>query len=409
MRWRQAIERRLPLVIVSLERMFRQLESWGQDPEDRRFGDLSDLVIQNLKWVLEESFEWEARHRVGCGSYERSEDRKDYRNGYRVRDILSRFGRLKDVRIPRLRFSGFVPCLLEPGRLALREVEELIAKCLLCGASRREVIEMLALVFGYPPSGSIIARVQKQLDVAAREFKTRPLTKRYRYLFLDGIAVTIKEAMSSKACTVPVAVGIDEAGTKEVIGYMRAPKESAVWWRRLLADLVERGLCYNELSLVTSDDSGAIAAAIEDVLGDVPHQLCWTHRMARVSEKLEEMDRAEGLAGLRQVYLAKSRPAAIRAFKAWKGRWEAKYPRLVARTQDDLGKLLAFFSCPKPHWKYIRTNSPIERLMRDIRARTYGWAGFASKDSCERLLYGLFYQRNNDWKDNPKLEFTHRI
>ena len=45
--------------------------------------------------------------------------------------------------------------------------------------------------------------------------------------------------------------------------------------------------------------------------------------------------------------------------------------------------------------------------MKDIRARTYGWAGFANKDSCERLLYGLFYQRNNDWEENPKLEFTH--
>jgi len=84
-----------------------------------------------------------------------------------------------------------------------------------------------------------------------------------------------------------------------------------------------------------------------------------------------------------------------------------KYPRLVTQTQDDLGKLLAFFSCPRSHWTYIRTNSPIERLMRDIRARTYGWAGFANKESCDRLLYGLFYQRNNDWRDNPKLEFTH--
>jgi transposase-like protein len=408
MRWRCAKERRLPVTIVSLERMFRQLESWGQDPEDRRFGDLSDLVIQNLKWMIEESFEWEARHRIGCSSYERSEDRKDYRNGYRLRDILSRFGRLKDVRIPRLRFSGFVPCLLEPGRLALREVEELIAKCLLCGASRREVMEMLALVLGYPPSGSIIARVQKQLDVAAHEFRMRPLAKRYRYLFLDGIVVTIKEGMSGKAWTVLVAVGIDEAGIKEVIGYMRAPKESAVWWRRLLAELVERGLSYDELSLAISDDCGAIAAAIEDVFGDAPHQLCWTHRMVRVGEKFEEVDRADGVAGLSQVYLAHSRPAAIRAFKAWKARWETKYPRLVAQTGDDLGKLLAFYSCPRSHWMYVRTNSPIERLMRDIRARTYGWAGFANKESCDRLLYGLFDQRNGDWKDDPKLDFTHQ-
>ena len=141
--------------------MFRQLEDWGQDTEDSRFGDLSKLVTQNLKWVLEESFEWEARHKTGCSLYARSDSRDDYRNGYRTRDILTRFGRLKDVKVPRLRHSGFVPSILAPGRLALPDVEELVAKCLLCGASRREVVEMLTLVLGYPPCGSILARVQR--------------------------------------------------------------------------------------------------------------------------------------------------------------------------------------------------------------------------------------------------------
>lgn len=395
------------MAILALERMFEQLEDWGQDSEDRRFGDLSDLVIENLKRVLEESFEWEARHRVGCWWHERSEDRKDYRNGYRTRDIQSRFGRLRDVVIPRLRYSGFVPSLLQPGRLALRDVEELIAKCLLCGASRREVMEMLTLTLGYPPSGSVIARVQKQLDASAWEFRTRRLTKRYRYLFLDGIVVTVKDGMSGKKWTVLVAVGIDEAGIKEVIGYMRVPRESAAYWQRFLAELVERGLLYDDLFLLVSDDSGAIASAVEEVFADVPHQLCWTHRMARVSEKFESNDRKEGVKGLRAVYLSRSRPAAIRAFREWKARWEAKYPRVVAMVQADLPKLLAFYSCPESHWKYIRTNNPIERLMRDIRHRSYGWAGFANKQSCDRLLFGLFYQRNTDWEDKPKLEFTH--
>ena len=112
--------------------------------------------------------------------------------------------------------------------------------------------------------------------------------------------------------------------------------------------------------------------------------------------------------GTRKVYLVDNRPGAIEAFKEWRRRRAQKYPGLSASIQEDLGKLLAFFSCPRPHWRYIRTNSPIERLMRDIRARTYGWAGFANKDSCERLLYGLFYRRNKDWEDKPKLEFTHR-
>lgn len=71
--------------------MFRQLESWDQDAEDRRFSDLSDLVIQNVKRELEDNFGWEARHGIGCGSYVPTELRSNYRNGYR--DILAQLAR----------------------------------------------------------------------------------------------------------------------------------------------------------------------------------------------------------------------------------------------------------------------------------------------------------------------------
>lgn len=394
--------------IIALEGMFRQLVDWGQDPEDSRFGDLSELVVQNLKWILEESFDWEARHRTGCSLYERNDARSDYRNGYRTRDILTRFGRLENVKVPRLRHSGFVPSLLAPGRLALPEVEELVAKCLLCGASQREVVEMLTLVLGYPPCGSILARVQKQLDRQAEEFRNRELTKPYKYLFLDGIRVSIKEGRFATDWIVLIAVGIDERGYKEVIGYQRSKTESAAACRRLLNHLVERGLDSRKLDLVISDDAAAIALAVEDVFGDeVAHQLCWAHRMARLADTAQKEERAECVEGLRAVYRAPNRQQALKACATWTSKWGRRYPRFAAELEKDLGKLLAFFACPKSHWRYVRTNNPIERLNEDIRSRSYGWAGFQNRQSCYRLLYGLFWQRNNDWKEVPKLDFTH--
>jgi len=396
------------LAIVSLERMFKQLEDWGQDPEDSRFGDLSELVVQNLKWVLEESFEYEARHRTGCSLYERTDGRSDYRNGYRTRDILTRFGRLEDVKVPRLRHSGFVPSILAPGRLALPDVEELTAKCLLSGASRREVTEMLTLLLGYPPCGSLLARVQSQLDRNAVEFRNRELTKTYKYLFIDGICLKIKDGRLAKEWMVMIAVGIDHEGYKEVIGYTRSKTESAAACRRLLNNLVERGLDYRKLDTVVSDDSPAIALAVDDVFGDdVDHQLCWVHRMARLADVVNKDDHRQCVGDLRQVYQAPNRKRALDAYRAWLSRWAKSYPSFARELEKDMGKLLTFFSCPESHWSYVRTNNPIERLNEDIRSRSYGWAGFQNMDSCHRLLYGLFWQRNNDWKETPKLDFTH--
>jgi len=394
--------------IVSLEKMFVQLEDWGQDPEDSRYGDLSELVTSNLKWALEESFEYEVRHKTGCSLYARSDGRADYRNGYRTRDILTRFGRLNDVKVPRLRYSGFVPSILAPGRLALPDVEELTAKCLLCGASRREVREMLTLILGYPPCGSLLARVQCQVDRQADEFRNRELTKTYKYLFVDGISVKIKDGRLAKDSMVMIAVGIDADGYKEIIGYTRSKTESGAACRRLLNHLVERGLDYGKLDLVISDDSPAIALAVDDVFGDeVRHQLCWAHRMARLADATEKSDHRQCVDDLRAVYRATNRVQALAAYRLWRSRWAQKYRSFATELEKDLGKLLSFFSCPKGHWRYVRTNNPIERLNEDIRSRSYGWAGFQNKESCYRLLYGLFWQRNNDWKETPKLESTH--
>ena len=396
------------MAILPLERMFRQLEVWGQDPEDTRFGDLSKLVTQNLQWVLEESFDWEARQRIGCSMHERSDSRSDYRNGYRFRDILTRYGRLKDVRIPRLRHSRFIPSILQPGRLALPEVEDLIAKCLLCGASRRESTEMLTLLLGYPPCGSLLARVQSQLDRQAEQFKNRELSKIYKYLFVDGICVKIKDGRLAKEWMILIAVGIDENGYKEVVGYTKSKRESGVAWRRLFRQLIERGLRYKDLDLIISDDSSAIGCAVEDIFEEeVEHQLCWAHRMANLADTVKECDRASCVEDLRRVYKAKNRRAALDAFRVWLEKWRRAYPGFAKELEKDLGKLLNFFCCPREHWEYIRTNNPVERLNRDIRTRTFGWAGFQNKESCYRLLYGLFWQRNNDWADAPKLQFTH--
>jgi len=359
--------------IVALESMFKQLEAWGQDPEDSRFGDLSTLVTKNLQWVLEESFDWEARQKTGCSLHERSGQRADYRNGYRYRDILTRFGRLKDVRVPRLRYSGYIPSILQPGRLALPEVEELIAKSLLCGASRRETAEMLTLLLGYPPCGSIMARVQAELDRQADKFKNRELTKKYKYLFIDGICVRIKDGRLAKDWMILIAVGIDDCGYKEVLGYARSKRESAAAWRRLLGQLIERGLDCKELEMIISDDSSAIALAVEDIFGDdAHHQLCWAHRMANLANAVSEEDRAECVSELRRVYEAGNRQEALRAYAAFRSRWAAAYPGFTRELEKDLGKLLAFFRSPRPHWRYIRTNNPIERLNKDIRARTFG-------------------------------------
>ena len=37
--------------------------------------------------------------------------------------------------------------------------------------------------------------------------------------------------------------------------------------------------------------------------------------------------------------------------------------------------LKRYYALPEKHWRRIRTNSPLERLLREIRRRTRVWSG----------------------------------
>lgn len=147
-----------------------------------------------------------------------------------------------------------------------------------------------------PPSDKLIARVQECLDKRAKKWKERKLTGRYEYLCLDAAWVKdIVGVSASRICILTVirpvwAVGITEDGEsydpygKQLLGFERAQRESESSWRGFLSRLVQRGLDPRLLRLVISDEHRGIQPAISEVLGDVPYQLCWAHRVRSVRE-----------------------------------------------------------------------------------------------------------------------------
>ncbi len=61
--------------------------------------------------------------------------------------------------------------------------------------------------------------------------------------------------------------------------------------------------------------------ALEMVYPWVAHQLCWVHKMWNVLGKVRKVDH-EGLKrGLRAIYEARSRKAALEAYLRWARRW----------------------------------------------------------------------------------------
>ena len=65
------------------------------------------------------------------------------------------------------------------------------------------------------------------------------------------------------------------------------------------------------------------------------------------------------------------------------GRVRAPDRRL--RTTDRLGDRPAYYAFPDIHWQKIRTNNPLERIMKEIRGRTRVVGAFRDGQSCLNL------------------------
>jgi transposase-like protein len=381
---------------ITLKEVLKKAACRIGDEENLVYGELDSAMANLTKVLLEAMAQSEVEKRIGARLHERGETRTEYRNGYRRRKVQMSY-QVLEIRIPRLRGCGFVPSFLEPNHRAIQEVEGWVAKAFLCGLSRSEVIRLLESTTGCRPSDDLLRRVQLELDKQVKTFRERPLFDRYEYLFLDAAwAKDIVGVHATRIC-IMTAVGVTYAGEKQILGFERTPIENEAAWRGFLWRLVERGLRPNDLGLVVSDEHKGLLAAAPEVLGDVPHQLCWAHRMRNVRKAVSAADRKAVVAGLQHIYDAKHLKGAKKAFTKWERRWSGKYASVVESVQEDLGYLLAFYKRPKLHWEYVRTSNPIERTFRELRRQQFGCGAFANRDACNRAVFRVFNWLNQKW------------
>lgn len=392
---------------ITVGERLRQVRERVNDPEDRLYGDLDVITADTIKCMLESIAFSEVEKRTGVRLYERGELRQDYRNGYRERVVQTPHETVT-IRIPRLRGQGYVPSFLVPGHRAIRMVEDFVCKALLGGMHRADIIRFMEDTTGSRPSDRLIKRVQEELDRRAREFKERRLKGEYIYVFLDAAWVKDIVGIHASRVCILTAIGVTKDGRKEILGFERAARESESAWRGFLWRLKDRGVNPATLELIISDEHKGIMAAVGEVFGDVPHQLCWAHRMRNIFEATEKKDRHEVVAGLRKIYEAEHKDGGKRAFREWGARWASKYPQVVQGLQEDLGYLLNFYDCPDLHRKYVRTTNPIERAFLELRRRRFGCGAFANRHQSDRIVFGVFLWLNRIWKDRDIWEERRR-
>lgn len=171
-----------------------------------------------IKKNLERALELELALHLRCQSYERSERRRGYRNGSYARALLTSYGWIENLSVPRTRAGGFRTKLLERYRRRTRAVDRALLEAFFLGHGTRKTIRLFRRLFGTEMSPQTVSNIAKELDKQVRAFHRKVLGSDYQVLYLDGMWITLRKPVKVKKVLL-LALGQRADGSRELLGF----------------------------------------------------------------------------------------------------------------------------------------------------------------------------------------------
>jgi len=244
-------------------------------------------------------------------------------------------------------------------------------------------------------SKSQVSQLAKELDGTVKSFRERPLEGKFRYVWVDAIVFKCREGGRIANVAGLVAVGVNDDGRREVLGFDVVTVESGAGWLAFLRSLKARGL--KGVELVISDAHPGLRDAIGSVLRGASWQRCRTHFMRNLLVRVPKAAQSLVATLVRSIFAQPD----VESVRAQHGRIvEQLAPRFAKAAEllaESVEELLAFTAFPKEHWRQIWSNNPQERLNREIRRRTDVVGIFPNRDAIVRLVGAVLCETHDEW------------
>jgi transposase-like protein len=359
----------------------------------------SDALRQLLERVFNAVLNAEAENQIGAGLYERSEERQTYRNGYRTRGLTTRIGSLV-LHIPKLRDGTFSTQLFRRYERSEQALLLSMMEMVIQGVSTRKVSAITQELCGVSFSKSTVSALCSELDPLIEAFQHRPLERYYPFLMVDAIYMRARERGAIRSKAILIAVGVNEEGHREIIGFMVGDGESYDAWSDFFGSLKVRGL--SGVDLVTSDDhKGLVKAALEQFIGST-WQRCQTHFSRNMLDRVPKKKRSEVKVLLTDMYNSPDLETAKSRKEALMRDLERIAPKAAETLDLGFDDVTAVFSIPERYRKRQRTTNSVERLNEELRRRERVIRIFPNEDSMTRLMGALLLEQHEQWTVGKK-------
>ncbi len=343
------------------------------------------LLKQLTKALVERALEAEMSEHLGHGKGEPvANPAGNTRNGKSRKTLKGDFGELP-IAIPRDRHGHFEPHLIPKHQTRWTGFDDKILSLYARGMTVREIQGHLEEMYGTEVSPALISTVTDAVIDEVKSGQSRPLEELYPIVYLDCIHVKVRDAGAVRVKAVYLALGINLAGEKYLLGIWIAQTEGAKFWLQVVTELKNRGVA--DIFIACVDGLKGFPEAIEAVFPKTAIQLCLVHRVRHSLNYVTWKLRKEVAAALRAIYTAATVDEAEQRLAEFEGKWNQSYPSIGQSWRRNWPRIIPFFDYPPEIHKVIYTTNAIESLNMSLRKITKNRGSFPSDESLLKLFY----------------------
>ncbi len=337
--------------------------------------------------VMEEIMREELSQFLGAAWGESTAQRKGYRNGFYMRDLMTTAGPIEDLTVPRDRAGEFHTQAFEQYSRYEPQVAEGLTQMFVTGTSTHKVGEVAHTLMGVTPSASAVSRLNQSLTQQFEAWRERSLQVHWRVLYLDGIHFKIRHGDRCDTSIILTALGVDLEGKKEVLALRVCAEEDKAGWLSLLQDMRTRGA--TQVDLLVTDGHDGLLAAVSELFSATPRQRCLVHKQRNVLSAIPRREREEVQAELSGIWKQEKKEDALANLQAFKAKYAQRYPEAVRSLAEDEEHLLTFYVFPPAMHRHIQTTNAIEGFFSNVRQRTDQIDAFTTEMSCITIVWAV--------------------
>jgi transposase-like protein len=377
-----------------------------QIDEGRVRDHLAEIVRGSVEDTLNAMLQKEADELCQARRYERKSERVSTRAGTYDRKLETKAGEVT-LKMPRLRSVPFETAIIERYRRRESSVEEALIEMYLAGVSVRRVEDITEALWGTRVSPSTVSELNQKIYTTIEAWRSRPIEAEYPYVFLDGIYLKRSWGGEVRNVSVLVAIGVGVDGFREILGVAEGAKEDKESWTNFLRSLKERGL--KGVKLFTSDRCLGLVESLADFFPDALWQRCVVHFYRNVFSLVPASKVREVAAMLKAIHAQEARAEALVKIEQVATKLDSmKLAKAAELIRTGAIETLSYYAFPEQHWRRIRTNNPMERIMREIRRRTRVVGCFPDGNSALMLVSArLRHIAGTKWGTRVYLDMKH--